>query len=358
MRRTLSRGHLFLLAFSTLGTLGLTASYPAADLVTRPEVRLLHTPKLPGSFLSPQTIYADSERIYACSFQGDIFVLERDRRSSFRELERIKIGSPLTGISGDAQNVYVSSSDGNLYVFAKTWPLQFVQAVTMSYYGLSSVQTAGSSVYVGKGQAALAASADTVYVSQLNPGDLAVQLNGSQSYGEEFVPGTILAFDRATLKLRGQIPNTAGAVNVSAWQDFVFRTTPGCCGAGIDVYDARSLSWLQFINRPANTAAATRRRGVSLMVSGSESGSVDLFGLTSRGFELTHSVDLRSTTGFTGSEDIEIRSLWVDGLDNLVFAGSSWGNDASRSPDLPSFFILELRSPGELIGAPTERPGS
>jgi len=42
-----------------------------------------------------------------------------------------------------------------------------------------------------------------------------------------------------------------------------------------------------------------------------------------------------------GIEDIEIRALWTDNVDNLVFAGSTWGNDQSRSPSLPAFFVLD-----------------
>jgi hypothetical protein len=79
------------------------------------------------------------------------------------------------------------------------------------------------------------------------------------------------------------------------------------------------------------------------MVAGSETGLVDLFSLGLRGYEFISTIDLRSTSGFNGPEDIEIRALWMDGLDNLVFAASSWGNEANRPPDLPSLFILEVR---------------
>ena len=58
---------------------------------------------------------------------------------------------------------------------------------------------------------------------------------------------------------------------------------------------------------------------------------------------LVQRLDLRALTGHTGSEDIEIRSLWADGFDDLVFAASSWGNDASRGPTLPAFFVLRLK---------------
>jgi hypothetical protein len=59
--------------------------------------------------------------------------------------------------------------------------------------------------------------------------------------------------------------------------------------------------------------------------------------------EALRSVDLRTLPGHIGSEDIEIRSLWGDGIDDLVFAGSSWVSDTSRGPGLLSFFVLVLR---------------
>jgi hypothetical protein len=60
------------------------------------------------------------------------------------------------------------------------------------------------------------------------------------------------------------------------------------------------------------------------------------------------SLNLRQVTGHTGIEDIEIRALWADHLDTLIFAGSSWGNDQSRGPLLPSFFVLETVSSASL----------
>ena len=56
-------------------------------------------------------------------------------------------------------------------------------------------------------------------------------------------------------------------------------------------------------------------------------GQVDVFDLRQNPSPLVSSADLRQLTGHTGSEDIEIRALWADDLDNLIFAGSSWGND-------------------------------
>ena len=81
---------------------------------------------------------------------------------------------------------------------------------------------------------------------------------------------------------------------------------------------------------------------MSLLAAGSEAGGVNLYAFNKNGYELVNSVDLPALTGFSGPEDIEIRAMWADGLDSLVFAGSSWGNDRSRGPQLPSFFVLEI----------------
>ena len=108
-------------------------------------------------------------------------------------------------------------------------------------------------------------------------------------------------------------------------------------------YPPEAVKRVQFINRSTNTVAGTKRKGVQLLVGGTEAGAVDLYMLGSEGYQLVMTTNVRELTGFTGSEDIEIRSLWVDGLDNLVFAASSWGNDQSRSLELPSFFVFEIR---------------
>jgi len=111
---------------------------------------------------------------------------------------------------------------------------------------------------------------------------------------------------------------------------------------GTYIHDARSLKLVQYLSGYTNTVAGIKRKGVPLLVAGNETGSVDLYGQDKSGYQLINSVNLRTLTGFTGVEDIDIRALWVDGIDNLVFAGSSWGNDTSRSPALPSLFVLEI----------------
>jgi hypothetical protein len=245
-------------------------------------------------------------------------------------------------VRGNNRKLFVTSRDGKLYTFAKSWPLQLEQAELLSEYGLSGLQLIGTKVYVAKGQAEITASSDRIYVYGLNPGDFALELPSMKTYGEEFDPGSMLAFDRKTLQLVGAISSKYVGLIANAWQDLIFVTNPGCCGPGIGVYDSAAQRLVQFINRTTNTVAGTRRRGIPLLVGGSENGNVDLYVGDQNRYSLVSTANLPALTGFQGPEDIEIRALWVDETDNLVFAASSWGNDKTRGPMLPSFFVLEI----------------
>jgi len=332
----------FLISFALASVL--TQSSDARTSPWMPEVKLIGSANLPGSFVSSQMVYADTERIFACSSQGDLFVLDRDRETNFELLQTIHLGAALTAVRGNRNKVFVTSRDGNLYTFAKTWPLQFEQSEQLSEYGLSGLHVAGRNVYVAKGQAAITASSDRIYISALNPGDFGLELPSMKTYGEEFEPGRMRVFDRQTQRPVGTIVNnTRGAIIPNTWQNFIFVTNPGCCGPGIAVYDSAAGDLVQFIARTTNTVAGTRRKGIPLLVGGSENGSVDLYVRDEESYSLASTVDLPAVTGFQAPEDIEIRSLWVDGIDNLIFAASSWGNDKSRGTGLPSFFVLEIR---------------
>ena len=253
------------------------------------------------------------------------------------------MGGRLTAVRGDEDNVYIAGTDGNLYRFSKTWPVRLLQVTPLSNYGLNALHVAGQDLYVARGQAVMTASAERLFVSQLNPGDIGLDLTRMRTYAEAFVPSSTVVFDRRTLWPIGAIPNSGGAfVNLNAAQGFLYVTTPGCCGRGINIYDASTLNPVQFLNHTANTVAPIKRRGMSLLAAGSEAGAVDLYAFSKNRYELVNSADLPTLTGFSRPEDIEIRAMWADGLDNLVFAGSSWGNDRSRGPQLPSFFVLEI----------------
>src|SRR6476646_4437991 len=98
MRLTLRSGAAMFVAAMFVARIG---SNNAADFSWRPDVKLVATAALPGSFVSSQAIYADSERIFAGSYQGDLFILERDRESNFPWIETITLGSSITAIRGD-----------------------------------------------------------------------------------------------------------------------------------------------------------------------------------------------------------------------------------------------------------------
>jgi hypothetical protein len=334
------------LIISLLGILATTASITAAEAPNAwaPQLNLLGTVNLPGSFVVPQMVYADSERIFLSSAQGDLFVLDRDRETNFQLLETIHLGTPLTAVRGNKDKLFVTSRTGVLYTFLKTWPLQLEQSAELSNYGLSSLQVTSKNVYVAKGQASMIATRDRIYLTQMNPGDFAVEVPTMQSYGLQFTPGSLLEFDRRTNQFLGAITNPArpGAI-INTWQNYVFLTNPGCCGEGIAVYDGDIQTGIQFIPRSTNTVAGINRKGIPLLVGGSESGTVDLYRNDAGFYNLIGSINLPLQTGLMNPEDIEIRALWVDGLDNLIFAASSWGNDRTRGPNLPSFFILEIR---------------
>ena len=323
----------------------LVRQYHAATPSLSPQLKLLGAANLQGSFVTAQSVYADKERIFAASYQGDLFILERNRDEGFPLIQTIHLKAPLTAVAGDDHNVYVSGRDGNLYVFSKTWPVRSVNSMALSQGGLASVGLAGNKLYVATGQASMAISNDHIYLSELNQGDFGLEVTSMQAYGTQSSTGVTLVFNRANLQFSGAIPNPpASQVNINTWQKFIYLTIPGCCGSGITVYDADTMKDIQFINRAStNTVAGIARRGDSLLVGGGESGAVDLYAFNGTAYNLISTADLPALTGLDHPEDVEIRALWVDGLDNLVIAASSWGNDQRRGPNLPSVFFLEIR---------------
>jgi len=308
-----------------------------------------------GAIVTPQSVYADRERIYLAtaapppfgSHSGRLFVLARDRSANFPVLEVIEVSSaPLTAVRGDRDNLYVTSGDGNLYIYRKDNPLALIDTVDPAPLGvLSSLALYGDNLYIG----AMAVSQSRVYVAALNPGEIALEvskktLTEERSYGTVFEPGSTVVFDRRTGERVTGIPfppdwfGRPGFPSTYADRRVVAQTVAGCCGSGIFLYDPRTLALDQMIPRPFTNTVI--RHG-SWLIGGNEGGQVDLLDLRDPP-RVVFSADLRALTGHTRIEDIEIRALWMDHWDNLIFAGSSWGNDLTRGPELPSFFVLEL----------------
>ena len=221
--------------------------------------------------------------------------------------------------------------------------------------GFSGVAVDGDHLYVARDQAEMAVTPNRVFLSQLNAGDEVVQLDKAtlaarQVYGAVFEPNVTVAFDPESGQRLGAISNLADIFGrpvtprLYADDQIVSLTGgSGCCGSNVGLFDPGTLAPLQTIDTLWPNAVRLKQQ---LLVVGDEAGTVKVFDTSQRPAALVAQADLRNLTGHTGSEDIEIRALWVDAHDNLVFAASSWANDSSRGPTLPSLFVLELTAAG------------
>ena len=314
-----------------------------------------------GSLLLPQTVYADATRIYLGATGdpagGRLYVLRRDRAADFPVVEELAFSLPLGAVRGDATHLYVAGRDGVLYVYRKTTPLTLVTSIPISDLQLVGLDVVDNRIYVAVGQAHVAADARHVYVSSLTASDAVVEIvKGTWAPGvsyEGFEPNLTVTFDRRTGARLSGVPNPAdstgdrGISAVYADREIVGQMRPGCCGLGVSLYDPETLGFDQRLaSRNSNSLA---RRGRWLIV-GTEAGTVEVWDIGRRPAPVVARVDLRALTGHTGVEDIEVRALWLDEVDGLLFAGSSWGNDQSRSPALPAFFVLELATGEPMLG--------
>ena len=230
-----------------------------------------------------------------------------------------------------------------------------MSAQSISPLGLQSLVVDLSpmgTVTVSEGQTEMAADVSHVYLSALNQSEDAVAVNKKtdavqRTFGEPFEFGVTAVFDRSTGDRIGSIPNPpdvfgrVGQVALYANGTILAQTTPGCCGAGVFLYDT-NLQPKASIPLPNANAVAVMNDGKWLVV-GTEAGTVALFDISTSAPVMLATINLRQVTGHTGVEDIEIRSVWADSKSGLVYAGSSWGNDISRSLTLPSFFVLRIK---------------
>jgi hypothetical protein len=312
-----------------------------------------------GGLLLPQTVYADATHIYISTVGspagGRLYVLKRDRTADFPVVEQRDFDVALGAVRGDGSHLYVAGRDGLLYVYRKTSPLTFVTSIAVAELQLVGLDVVDNRIYVAVGQAHVAADAGHVYASSLSTSDTVVEIVKStwavsRSYAG-FEPNKTVVFDRATGARVTAMSNPADASGdrgisaLYADREILGLMRPGCCGLGVSLYDPEVLGFDQRLPSPNSNALA--RRGRWLIV-GTELGTVEVWDIGRRPASVVARVDLRALTGHTGVEDIEIRSLWFDEVDSLLFAGSSWGNDESRSPALPAFFALQL-----LTGEPT-----
>jgi hypothetical protein len=306
-----------------------------------------------GGLVLPQTVYADSTNIYLSTTGvpsgGRLYVLRRNRGADFPVVEQRDFPVALGAVRGDATHLYVAGRDGILYVYRKTSPLTLVRTIPVSDLQLVGLEVVDNRIYVAVGQAHVAADAGHVYVSSLAPSDGVVEIiKGTWATGtsfNEFEPNVTVVFDRLTGARLSAIPNpadTTGDRGISALyadREILGQMRPGCCGLGVSLFDPETIAFDQRLaSRNSNTLA---RQGRWLIV-GTEAGTVEVWDIGRRPAPVVARLNLRTVTGHTGVEDIEVRALWFDEVDGLLFAGSSWGNDQSRSSTLPAFFVLQL----------------
>jgi hypothetical protein len=302
---------------------------------------------LVGAFTTPATLYADADRIYlASALSGQLFVLARDRAADFPLLEVIEDSTlPLSAVAGDKNHLYVGATDGNIRVYEKTFPLSLVDTIPIATFRINSIQVLGKDIYIALGFTSLAVDQKRLYLSELNEGDVVKLLSSERTFGETFEPNTTMIFDRKKGNLITTLSNPSGlggstvAVDLYSNGKLLIQTAPGCCGTGVSIHNEKTFGLDQTITRTAANATVISS---DLLIVGTELGTVDVFDLKNNPSPILSSANLRTLTGHTGSEDIEVRALWADNVDHLIFAASSGGNDQSRGPLLPTFFVLEL----------------
>jgi hypothetical protein len=254
---------------------------------------------------------------------------------------------PITGIRGDADRIYVTSTDGILRVFTKGPPLSLTATRAFSSY-LGTVDEIADKIYVTVGQAKLTVDNERLYLAQLNEGEVALEIDKAtleitRTYGQTFVQGRTVAYDRLTGTQLGTVAyppqqlGPPGQPNLYVAGDTLLQLLGGCCGLGISVVKLPEFVESGFVDAPFTNAVVATRNG---FVSGMETGEVGYF---NNQLQLVQTMNLPVITGHTGPEEIELRAVWTDSVDDLVFAASTWGNAVSRGPDLPSFFVLRLR---------------
>jgi hypothetical protein len=305
-----------------------------------------------GSFLTPETVYADRKHVFLASYQGKLFILDRTK-SDYPIVATIQVSAfPLRSVRGDQQNVYVTSNDGKLYAYQNREPFTMVAEMAYSRYGLLSLVVEKKTLLISLGQATMTADSNTLFISELNPGDTAREIDQKtlipkKIWGDQFELASTVAFDRSTGERIGAIPNPKdilgrdGQVELNLGNGILIQMTPGCCGTGVFLYDAETLEILSAIH--LLFADSARIAGNRLVV-GTEAGTITVFDITDVHNPVQiASADLRALTGHLNLDDIELRSLWVEERTGLIFAATSWGNQFTRSPTLPTFFVLQMK---------------
>jgi hypothetical protein len=314
-----------------------------------PGLALVSMRTLPAHFLLPHTITADDTRIYVAGVvttgNCELFVLARDRAADFPLLQTIALpscGLGVAGIESDATDVRVATKDGKVYDYAKAAALTLRSTYALTPYAEEAAWS-GNDLILSEGTGTVAASPTRVFVHTLNNGDHAQAfalpaLPPGTSYLPAFDVSRIAVFDRASGTLLATMPamlddrGDQGAVSMEAGDGWLAEFVAGCCGDRVEVYDPITLVRTATVYFSTDSVAWSG----PYLVLGSEGSVVSMWDLRGPYPLAVGWADLRQLTGHTRIDDFEVRAIYSDDRDRLIFGATSWNYS-----DLPSFIVLE-----------------
>ncbi len=318
---------------------------------TTPGLRLVAArDHLPGAFPGRHNVWADGENVYLAGvavdrYRGGLFVIARNR-PGYPLRQRIQVeGASPVAVVGDGNGVYSAWSDAHLRLYRRQGSRLVLQrdVALRTPYAVADLALSRRTLYIAQGGGGyVAANSNTVAGNLLNDSDT-ITVYGTNGRLRTvligFTFGATSFFDTSGT-LRTQVPNPvdlqgtrAGGALVADPGGITMTGGGGCCGTGYQRVTTPGLRVRPFVSVAGANSA--QQVGGDVVV-GTEYGTV--VRLDARTSDVITQFDLRTATGHEGIEDIEIRSVFVDGP--YIFAASSWGNATSRNLTLPNFFVL------------------
>jgi hypothetical protein len=325
-----------------------TLAQAAPKKAPSPTLTLVASKTIPDHFVTAESIYADGKNIHCAGYSGTDWVISQG--NGYPLVASIAVSSfPLQAVRGDGKSVYVTGGN-SVYAIKPSSPFT-VTSSTQLPGSLESLAIQSNTILVSSGSSTVAANDCIGVFAPVNPDDgIAVidkrSMTPVGSLGASFEPGMIQVLDVRSGSLIATFAkpkdlqgNTNGGVNIYLNGNMIVETTPGPYGSGAYMYDTtgKFLGSFSPTNHPyVNTVVSI---GQGLLAAGTEDGWVYVYDVSAPDSPVClASISLRQVTGFTGLDQIEIRSLWWDAKSSTIIAGSSWNGDAS----VPSLFILKF----------------
>jgi hypothetical protein len=314
----------------------------------------------------PDGLWVDANYVYLANFDGHLRVIAKNQ-SGFPVVGDVAAASDLYSVRGDGTSVYATGTGGEPIRFANQPPFSIQSTKSYGSTALFSLDVdpvSSGSIFVSQDGAQSAADAAHVYLSALNPGETAMAISKTsgqvtQTYEVTPFDNSITAvFDRSgtrigTIKNPTSISGGLAAFSYYSQNGILAIFGPSNCCENVYLYNASTLQPLGggslFVINP-NAVAIIK----NWLIVGTEAGVIEVFDISNpAAIQLSAmpvaEINLRTTTGHTGIEDIEIRSLWAEDTDNgvRIYAGSDWGDPAIHDPayqaQLPTFFVVDLK---------------